>query len=289
MTFASLVADAVQALRVAAYDEAASLLQRADEAASDDAEHALAAIHQASIGVLRNRKDADLNVFRENLVRRFSVKHVQLAAYYLVIAAVDRNDRDAADRYLPILLEAARQLGDPAVTLMSYEVAAGVESIRGNHTAAIEYGRVALSELASYQGDDLALTRAGIAHNLAYHCLAASEYADAVPYIEQALPAAEESGNPAVLRQCLITGAFAYLCRDRLDDAETLALRAAPLAAGDRLERYVHYLQGEIARRRGNHRAAAEHFRRLEAFYPDIPGVAEMLLSMNVAPFLLPE
>jgi tetratricopeptide (TPR) repeat protein len=289
MSFETLIADATAALKRAAFDEARALLDRANACASSESDRALAAIHRASIPVLEVRRDVEWNVFRENIVRRHSPKHVQLAAYYLVISAVDRNDRETATRYLPILLDAARELNDPMILLMSYDVAAGVESINGNHIAAIEYGRVAWSEAQAYRGDDADLTRAGIAHHLAYNSLAANEYAEALEYIEIALPHAERTANPHVLRQCLVTASFVYLLRDQLGEAAAFADRAAPLANGTRLEHYVHYVRGEVARRRGNRAEAAAHFRKLEKLYPDIPRVAEMLLSMNFAPFLMPE
>lgn len=277
------------ALRVADYERATEALSRAETLAPGEAQRALVDIHRASIPVLQNRMDADWKVFRENILRRHSARHVSLSAYYLVVSATDRNDLKTAERYLPILLESSRELADPGRILMSYDVAAAVESLRGNHVAAVEYGRVALEEARTYEGEDRALTLASLAHNLAYNCLAASEYREAVDAVSVALEHAESTNNPDVLRQVLITAAFAHLCRERLDEAEALADRAEPYATGSRFERYVHYIRGEAARRRGDRNAAAAHFRKLEPLYPEIPGVAEMLLSMNVAPFLMPE
>jgi tetratricopeptide (TPR) repeat protein len=289
MTFEEVMAGAVEALRIAAWDAARDALARADERAEAEAEHALVDIHRASILVLQGRTDAEWQVFQENILRRHSPRHVSLAAYYLVVSATDRGDRKTAERYLPILLDSAREYGDHGRILMSYDVAAAVESMRGNHIAAVEYGRVALDEARAYQGEDKALTMASVAHNLAYNCLAASEYRDAVQAVDIALEHVEETGNAEVLRQVLITAAFAYLLREKLDDALAFADRAEPLARGTRFERYIHYVRGEVARRRGDRAEAATHFRKLEAAYPEIPGVAEMLLSMNVAPFLMPE
>jgi tetratricopeptide (TPR) repeat protein len=289
MTFEEAVAAAVDALRIASWDAARDALARADELATSDAEHALVAIHRASIVVLQGRPEAEWQVFQENILRRHSARHVSLSAYYLVVSATDRGDRKTAERYLPILLDSSREYGDHGRILMSYDVAAAVESMRGNHIAAVEYGRVALDEARAYQGDDKALTLASVAHNLAYNCLAANEYRDAIDAIDIALEHADSTGNREVLRQVLITAAFAYLCREKLDEAFAFADRAEPLARGTRFERYVHYVRGEVARRRRDLVAAGEHFRKLEASYPEIPNVAEMLLSMNVAPFLMPE
>ncbi|HYH06372.1 MAG TPA: hypothetical protein VEK11_04845 [Thermoanaerobaculia bacterium] len=290
MTFEEVLAEAVRAMRVAAWDATHEALARAETLASTEAEHALVNIHHASVAVLQGRTNAEWQVFQENILRRYSARHVSLAAYYLVVSATDRGDRKTADRYLPILLDSSREFGDPGRILMSYDVAAAVESMRGNHIAAVEYGRVALAEAqSSYAGDDKALTIASIAHNLAYNCLAANEYRDAIQAIDIALEHAESTGNREVLRQVLITAAFAYLSREKREEALAFIDRAEPLARESRFERYVHYVRGEVARRGGDREAAAEHFRRLESSYPDIPGVAEMLLSMNVAPFLMPE
>ncbi|HYI13568.1 MAG TPA: hypothetical protein VEK57_31290 [Thermoanaerobaculia bacterium] len=289
MTFDALIAETLAALRKAGYAAAEDALGRAEAVATSEADLALVQIHRASIPVLQGSRGAEWNVFRENIVRRHSPKHVQLSAYYIVVNAIDRNDRTAAERYLPVMLDAAHALGEPGTTVAVYDAAAAVESMRGNHVAAIEYSKAAFLEAEQYEGPDATFTRAGVAHNVAYNCLAGNELAEALRYINIALPYAERLGNPDVLRQVLLTAAFTYLMNDRLDEAERFTGRAEPLAAGMRLEQYVHYVRGEIARRRGNHVTAKEHFRRIEAFYPEMPGVAEMLLSMNFAPFLMPE
>lgn len=277
------------ALDRAAYDEAREHLRLAEAAAVSDADRAIVAMRIAAIAILQGRRDVDLNVFRENVVRRFSDRHVYVATYYLLITAIDGNDLATAERYLPAYLEAVRALNDPALTTASYDVIASMESLRGNHVAALEYNNAAIAESASYAGDDALALRAHVTHNAVYNSLAANAYAEALAHSGLALELAEQLGNSRLLGQCLVTVAFAYLCSERLDETERLADRAAELTAGTRLERYVHYLRGEVARRRGDTAIATAHFKRLQAFYPDIPGVSEMLLSMNVAPFLMPE
>lgn len=289
MTFDESMQAAMKALEDARFADAIALLDRADSVASDDAEHALVQMQRAAIPLLQANFNSDLNVFRENVVRRHSPLHVWIALYYLTIAAVDRSDRDSADRYMPQLLEATRELNDPDRTVRAYDVLAGVESMRGNHVAAIEYNKAALAEAEQHDGPGALSTRAFITHNLIYNCLAANEYREALTYVPRLLEMADSLGHEPLLRQGRITVAFAYLTNDMLDEAEALAIRANEVAKGTRLERYVHYIRGEVARRRGNRKEAEEHFRKLEALYPDIPGIAEMLLSMNVAPFLLPE
>ncbi len=289
MIFDALVRDGLAALRRGDYPAAESCFRQACDAAVDDAQSSLALMHAASIGVVRQAPDVDLNVFRENLVRRRTPQHVYVAAYYLTMAAIDRNDRQAADRYLPALLMVANEGSSAGARLRAYDLAAAVESMRGNHVAAIEYSRVALDALRDYEGDDLPMLRAGLTHNLAYNCLAANEFAEALAYADAAVPLARELGNADVLRQALVTAAFAHLCREDLDGADELAAQAMELAEGKPLEKYVHYVRGEAARRRGAREVAAAHFRRLEAFYPGIPTLTEMLLSMNFAPFLMPE
>jgi tetratricopeptide (TPR) repeat protein len=289
VAFESLIEDGLAALHRADFDAAAECFRRAEAEAETDAGRELAKMRLAAIDVLRNRPEADLRVFRENVMRRHSPVHVYTAAYYLTIAAVDRGDREAATRYLPVLLDATRELDEPLRTVMAYDAAAGAESIRGNHIATIEYGRVAHGAAARYEADDAPFLRATVAHNLAYNCLAASEYAGAVRYAAEAVQRAQDMGHGPMLRQALVTAAFAYLCRDRLDEATQTIDRAEPSIAGTYLEKYMHYLRGEIARRRGDLDEAARHFKRLEALYAGIPTLTGMLLSMNLAPFLLPE
>lgn len=280
---------AMAALDGAAYDEAREHLRQADAAAATEAARAIVRMRMAGMEILQGRRDVDLNVFRENVVRRHSDRHVHIATYYLLITAIDGNDLATAERYLPAYLETMRALNDRALTLTSYDVLASMESLRGNHVAALEYNNVAIAESGSYEGDGALAIRAYVMHNAVYNCLAGNAYAEALAHSQPALELAEQLGNSNLLRQCLITVSFAHLCSERLDEAERLADRAANLATGTRMERYVHYLRGEVARRRGDTAVAAAHFKRLQAFYPDIPGVTEMLLSMNVAPFLMPE
>jgi tetratricopeptide (TPR) repeat protein len=280
---------AFAALDRGAFDEADQHLRAAERAATTEAELALVHMRMAGALLLQGRRDVDLNVFRENVVRRHSTRHVCIATYYLLITAIDTNDRASAERYLPLFLDATRELDDPAFTLKSYDIVAAMESLRGNHVAALEYDSVAIAESEKYTGDDALSMRAFVTHNAVYNCLAANRFADALALAPTALELAEQLGNPHVLRQCVVTVAFAHLSANQLDETARLAARAAELAAGTRLERYAHYLLGEVARRRGDTAEAATHFRKLEAFYPDIPGVSEMLLSMNVAPFLMPE
>lgn len=289
MTFALTIETALAKLRAGAYDDAVVALDAAGAMASSDAEQALVALHRASMDVLQGKQDADIRVFLENVVRRHSPRHLQVATYYILVHAIETNDRKLADRYFPAYLEAVTAVGDPVQRVASYDVAAAVESMRGNHVAAIEYGRAALAECDRCDDPDELLSRTFITHNLAYNCLAANRFTEALDYATSALALAERLGRADALRQLLITAAFAHLCKEQLDEAEELALRAEPYASGTRMERYVHYLHGEIARRREDRETAARHFHKLEAFYPDTPGVAEILLTLNVAPFLLPE
>ena len=228
-------------------------------------------------------------MLRANVVRRFTARHVALAAHYIVLDAVERRDVVTAERYLAPLFDALRAFDDRWLMLASCDLRATVHSMRGDHRAALESGRVALDELDRYDGPNAAIMRATLTHNLAYNCLAANELADALRYATEALQVATDLGRGDVLGQVLLTIAFANLLLSQLDQAASRAAEAAPHVEGTRMERYVHYVHGEVARRRGKVAEATAHFKRLEELYPDIPGVTDMLLSMNVAPFLLPE
>jgi len=289
VTFQESLDTVLAALGRAAWAEAERGLADAEPLAGDEADRARVALYRASIPVLRGDADPDLRLFRENIVRRHSARHVAIAGYYILIHMLNKGDLGTAERYLPPYLAAVRELGDAAHTTAALDIEATVDSLRGRHVAAIERLRAALAELDTYDRPDALLARTTANHNLAYNCLAANRFADALPYADTGVQYAEELGRKDVLAQTLITAAFAHLCCESLDEAVRLATRAEPFAAGTRMERYAHYVLGEVARRRGNRDEAATHFRRLEELYPDIPGVAEILLSMNVAPFLLPE
>lgn len=289
MTFQEHLDATRDALGRADWSAAARALDAAEALARDEAQHALVQMHRASIPVLRGEAGADLRVFRENFLRRHSPRHVAIAGYYILVDVLHRGDLGTAERYLPAYLEAVRELDEPHHWAAARDLESTVDSLRGRHVAAIERHRATLMELQSYDGADAPLLRATALHNLVYDCLAANRFAEALQSVEASIAAAERLGRADYLAQVLVTASFAHLCGGSLDDAERLATRAEPVAAGQRLERYVHYVRGEVARRRGDVEGAAACFQRLAAFYPEIPGVAEMLLSMNVAPFLLPE
>lgn len=289
MNFKESLDEARAILGRAGWDEAHRVLDHAESIAADDAELALVAMHRASIPVLRGDANPDLQVFRENIVRRHTPRHVAIAGYYILIHVLEKHDRASAERYLPTFLDAVREMGDSYYENIARDVVATYESLCGEHDSAIERQRTALAELESYDGPDALLCRTTAVHNLAYSCLAANRVAEALRYANRSLALGEQLGRPDFLGQILLTTAFANLCSNRLHETQQLIDRAAEFLAGTRHERYVHYVRGEVARRRGDLDTAAAHFERLEELYPDIPGVAEILLSMNVAPFLLPE
>ncbi|HEX6097830.1 MAG TPA: tetratricopeptide repeat protein [Thermoanaerobaculia bacterium] len=289
MSFQECIDSARAALGRAEWDAARQDLDRAESIASDDAQHALVALHRASIAVLRRDGSPDLRVFRENMVRRHSPRHVGLAGYYILIDALDRHATDELERYLPPFLDAVRELAEPFWDNLATEVVAAYGSLRGDHDTAIELQRATLADLDTYDGPDALLTRVVTTHNLAYSCLAAHRYEEALAYAQTSLALGEQLGRRDVLAHILLNAAFATICMNRVDEAEGYVGRAAELLAGTRYERYVHYLRGDIARRRGDFDLAADHFEHLKGLYPGIPDLPEMLIGMNLAPFLLPE
>lgn len=289
MTFQESIDAARSALGRAEWEAARQELMRAESLAADDAQRALVALHRASIAVLRRDGNPDLRVFRENMVRRHSPRHVGLAGYYILIDALDRRAMDDLERYLPPFLDAARELAEPFWDNLAAEVVAAYDSLRGDHDAAIELQRATLADLDTYDGPDAQLTRVVTIHNLAYSCLAAHRYEEALAYAQDSLALGEQLGRRDLIAHILLNAAFATICMNRVGEAQGYVDRAAELLAGTRYERYVHYLRGDIARRRGDFDLAADHFAHLEDLYPGIPDLPEMLIGMNLAPFLLPE
>lgn len=288
MSFQDVLAEVRIVLGRAGWDDAARLLDEAESLARDDAGHALVAVHRASIPVLRGDENPDVRVFRENMIRRHTPRHVAVAGYYLLVTLLDKRDIAAVELYLPPFLDAVRETQDPSLTIAAGELVATYESLRGEHDAAIERQRAALENF-TYEGADAPLVKAMALHNLSYSCLAANRFAEALLYAEEALVLSEQLGRRDFLGQTLLNAAFATVCQNRVDEAAAYVERAAECVLGTRFERYVHYLRGEIARRRGDFDLAADHFKHLESLYPGIPDLPEMLIGMNLAPFLLPE
>jgi tetratricopeptide (TPR) repeat protein len=289
MDFQDLLAEVRVALGRPEWEEAGRLLDRAESLAGDEAQRALVAIHRASIAVLRGDADPDVRVFRENMIRRHTPRHVAVAGYYLLVHLLDRRDTTAAELYLPPFLDAVRELDDASLNIAAGELVATYESLRGDHDTAIERQRSALADFDAYDAPDAPLMKAMALHNLSYSCLSAHRYDEALEYATQALVLGEQLGRSDFVGQTLLNAAFATVCVNRVDDAERYVERAASVLAGTRFERYVHYLRGEIARRRGDFDLAADHFEHLKTLYPGIPDLPEMLIGMNLAPFLLPE
>jgi tetratricopeptide (TPR) repeat protein len=273
----------------AEWDEAAALLDRAEPLASGEAEHAFVAMHRASIPVLRGDLDPDVRVFRENMLRRHSPRHVAVAGYYLLTHLLDTRDLAGVELYLPPFLDAVREIRETSFDLVAADVVAAYDSLRGDHDDAIQRQHDALENIDAYDGPDGPLCKAMALHNLSYNYLAANRFEEALRYALEALAIAEQLGRADFLGQILLNAAFAAVCQNRVDEAEHYAERAARYVMETRFERYVHYLRGEIARRRGDFDRAADHFEHLKPLYPGIPDLPEMLIGMNLAPFLLPE
>jgi tetratricopeptide (TPR) repeat protein len=285
--FEALREEGFRALRHARFDDAEASMRRALQLAATDEERELGAIYVAAVAVLRGDRNASLNAFRHGLLRRVSPRTVYAAAYYLTMFHSMHNGVEAAAKWTPVLIEAAHALDRPRDVAMAYDVAAAVESQRGNHVAALELGRAALVAADRYEGSEEALLmNATVRHNLAYNALAANEFAAAFPHALDAIRYAEQIEHPTLLRQCMVTAAIALLMRERLDEAEAMIGR---VERGSHFDRYIPYVLGECARRRGDRVAAAAHFRELEAFYPGFPSFAEVLLSYNTASFLMPD
>jgi tetratricopeptide (TPR) repeat protein len=277
-------------LHEAQFDAAHDLFSRAEAAAVDDAGREMAAIMRASVPVLQEQRDADLSVFRQNILRRRSPLHVLRACYYLFIGLIDRHADEDAARYLKIMREAAAEVADPIWIARAYDAAASVESRLGKHAEAIELSDVAVAAaLELPESAEVTLVRVMALHNRAYNLLAAGRHDEAYEAAMLALPIAEATSYPTATRECLMTLAFASLGRGDLGDAERYARDAEPYARGQRAERYVHYVLGAVAHRRGDVEEAELHFEKLRQFYPDVPNLTEMLLSTDLAPFLLPE
>lgn len=285
--FETLREEGFSALRRGRFDDAEEVFRRALAAAVTDADRELGRIYVAAVPVFRGDRDASLNVFRESLMRRRSARHAYAASYYLLIYDSLHGSAEDGARWTAALLDAANALDEPRTFVTAYDLAATVESQRGNHVAALEYNRASLAMLERCSAnEETALMNAVTRHNIAYNALAGNDFAAALPYAVDAVTHAEALDNPPLLRQCIVTAAIALMMRDRLGEAETMIAR---LERGSHFDRYVPYVLGECARRRGDRRSAAAHFRELEAFYPDIPSLAEILLSYNIAPFLMPD
>ena len=289
MTFPEILAEVRLVLGRAAWDEAARLLDQADALAEDEAGHALVAMHRASIAVLRGDLDADVRVFRENMLRRHTARHVAVAGYYLLTHLLDRRDLAAVELYLPPFLDAVREVREVSFDLLAADVVAAYDSLRGDHDEAIQRQQAALQDFDAYDGPDPMLMKALALHNLSYNYLAANRFEEALEYALQALVLGEQLGRADFIGQTLLNASFATVCQNHVDESERYVERAAQHVMGTRFERYVHYLRGEIARRRGDFDLAADHFKHLESLYPGIPDLPEMLIGMNLAPFLLPE
>lgn len=285
--FATLREEGFRALRQSRFDEADGCFRRAVDAAGNNEERELGRIYVVAVPVLRGDRNASLNTFRENLMRRLSPRHVYMSAYYLTMYESMHGGAEAAAKWTPTLLDAANALDEPPLFVGAYDLAASVESQRGNHTAALELDRAALVVLDRCPPDESAtLMNAMIRHNIAYNALAANEFAAALPHAVDAIPFAAATNNPPLLRQCIVTASIALLVRNRLDEAEATI---AELERGSHFDRYVPYVLGECARRRGDRDAAAAHFRELEKFYPELPSLTQILLSYDIASFLMPD
>jgi tetratricopeptide (TPR) repeat protein len=231
-------------------------------------------------------------MLREILIRRHSTLHAFLASYYLTIYLSARRDREAAERYMTILLDAAAELNDPYYLAISWDIASDAAFSQGSFALAYDRALRAQQEIARCPPTEAAvMARSVIEHNVGYSLLALGRHAEAIIPLQEGIAGLERSGCGAHSATGYVNLALALFTIGETEQSEAHLLSAEKGLTGNTqwLAPYVHYLRGEIAQRRGNHTDARTHYERLREYYPDFQNIADILAVVSLLPVLLPE
>lgn len=291
-TFPELREAGLKHMREGRYADAEESFRAAHAAATTEADAALAEIHCASVAILQGETSAPVAMLREILIRRHTTLHVFLASYYLTIHLSARRDREAAERYLAILLDAAAELNDPYYLATSWDVASEVALSQGSFDVAYDRALRAQAEIARCAPSEAAtMARGVIEHNVGYALLGLGRYGEAIIPLREGIAGLQRSGCGAHSATGYINLALALFIDGETEESEAYLIAAEQGLTGDTqwLAPYVHYLRGEIAQRRGNHAEARMHYERLREYYPDFQNVADILAVVSLLPVLLPE
>jgi tetratricopeptide (TPR) repeat protein len=282
----------IQRMRVGAFAEAAAHFEDAETLASTAADRALAQIHMASVCVLQGTPSRRIDELPVLLMRHDSPRHVYLASYYLALHFAEERRTDAAARYLTLLFDAAEAMDDSYYRAGAYDVGCNVARSAGDLAMEYEYALRANETIAACAPtDDAVMARAAIGHNLGYALLAGGHYENAVDPLRRGADALDACGAGAIAVQAYINLAFAHFAVGDHEESEqhlqVVEERIVPTT--EWLRKYVYFLRGEIAQRRGRYGEARSEYRRLCEHYPAFANLVELLSGVSLFPLLLPE
>src|SRR5205823_14650276 len=127
---------------------------------------------------------------------------------------------------------------------------------RGDFVTAYHYAMRALDAIPNgAASEEWAMTRAIVRHNLGYALLGQGCYERAIVPLREGAAAFEACGARAHAVQAYINLAFAQFAVGDVDESERHlhAVEERILEPTAWLRKYVYYLRGEIAQRRGRH------------------------------------
>jgi len=242
--------------------------------------------HSVGVRLERNQR-ADVQTARlsEILGRSEDGKARQLGAYCLASFYRLRGNTRPAQLYAAMAARLAEELRDPLGQASSFDLL-GVLALGESR---LETAREnLLKSLEASRRMDLPSVVLITVSTLSYCLSLMDHWNEGFGYLEESRQILKEAGVRLYVSDAHLNLGFAFLEHGDFDQAieHGQAVLAHPEERGD-LAKYAHYLLGEALAQRGSFELAAEHFETLQkTWYPQHPGVLEVLLSFRTSRLL---
>ncbi len=278
----------IRAARAGRLVEALELFSRALPLARDLGDHQLwdrIFCNKSAVEIELGRTTDNLPELRLIVLRSTDAETAFLAAYNSARAYELQDDPERALFYARIARDRSTRLGRADWQAWSQNQIANLELARSSFREAAETYQQALA----LQAPQPSVERAQILDNLGYCRLVQGQLALGFAPLFEALRMLRRLAAERAQAQVHISLAFGYLELERYRSAWKHARRA--LALGEQNNdptavKNAHYLLGEALLELGDEDGASEHFSALQAYYPQVPHLARLLLTVDVRPLL---
>ena len=262
----------------------------ADELVVEDPEIAdKAEVNLAMIRVQLHEDALAERGLREVLLRTANEDVARLAAHCLAKVLSRQSQHDKALRFAALSLEKAQVLGDRLKVCSALQLLGQVHVNRSSLDEALaRYGEaIAILEESPLPDPSLHAFYWCVATDmLGYVLVLLGRREEGQALLEKAYARSKDHGLVHLVAETAVDLSFAALQEERLDDAARYGAEALAIAESEGLEmerRNAYYLLGETASRRGDDAAADEYFRRLAAYYPQVPFLGEFLRDYDIS------
>lgn len=262
------------------YEESLPLLDEALALATDEETRELLSINKSFAVIALGRTSPEVQALPRIILKRRNPRHVQLAAYYLQYKNRLEGDYKRAASYLQIAMRAADEAGDTQWKSELLIELGNLTLFDSRSADAITHYEAAQAILTD--SPEHTYARATCLQNIGYCKLDLGDYQGGIDLIHQALDLLKLLGVEGFGAESFIDLCFGYLGLEKLEEARRYGEIGLRMAKDVRQIRNAHYLLGEVAFKSGDQARAEEHFGELAKFYPDFPGLKNLLLAIDL-------